>query len=117
MRITVASVSAAAGGTCSRSNACRRSSRVIAVAPSALRSSAKRTADASPSQKIEASRLTLSNGITRIRATPLSDGVRLGSGSPPAPNHDAPSHRREERRAIAAVTATPSTHPGAMDSV
>ena len=68
MRMTVASVSAAAGGTCSRSNACAAPSRVIALAPSALRSSVSSTAAASPSQKMRPSRLTFSNGMTRMRA-------------------------------------------------
>src|ERR1035437_669282 len=67
MRMTVASLNAAAGGTCRRSKAWRRSSRVMALAPSAFRSSARITADASASQKMRLSRVTFSNGITRMR--------------------------------------------------
>ncbi len=68
MRIMVASVSTDEGGTCSRSNACWRSVRVMAPAPSALRSSVSRTAAPSVSQKKRPSRVTFSNGMTRIRA-------------------------------------------------
>ena len=82
MRMTVASVSAAARGTCSRSNACCRSSRVMALTPSVLRSSASRTADASPSQKIRLSRQLVretyqgSRAIARLRRGTASIDVR-----------------------------------------
>ena len=80
-RITVASVSDADCGTCRRSNAWLRSSRVIALTPSARRSSASSTADASPSQNARLSARSLANGITRMREGPRR-GLRCARASP-----------------------------------
>ncbi len=86
IRMTVASVSDAAGGTCSRSNATRRSSRVMALTPSALRSSASSTDAASPSHTIRPSREAFSNGITRMRLGVAWAAVCASPGAAVAPS-------------------------------
>ena len=124
MRIIVAFVRGAVTGTCRRSNASRRSSRVIAFAPSALRSSVRRTADASPSQKIRPSRVTFSNGTTRTRLGPgivgrLRECGRRGTrdehderrddAGPRAPHAASTSGLGADTRSASAIS---STHDG-----
>ena len=68
MRMMVASLRVATGGTRSRSNARKRSSREIACAPSAVRSSVSATAEPSASQLKRGSWVAFSNGMTSCLA-------------------------------------------------
>ena len=97
MRMTVASVNDAVGGTCSTSNAWRRSSRVMALTPNAFKSSASSTADASPIQMMRPSCVTFSNGITRTR--PGAASARWASTR--SPRRARPAGRWRDSRAAA----------------
>ena len=70
----VASLRVATDGTRSRSNARKRSSREIACAPSAVRSSVSATAEPSVSQLKRGSGVAFSNGMTsRLAPTGTTD--------------------------------------------
>ena len=95
--MTVARLREAETGRCSCSNARTRSARVMADTPRALSSSARSTAEASPSHVKRASRRVFSKGSTRIR-TPAAGWRRAAAMA---------------GRARPAQHTAATTHPGA----